>query len=171
MAQKHVSDLVVTPSSGGTIKWYTASLGANEITDPANTVLVTSTTYYASQTVNGIESADRRAVTVTLYPASVAGANPLDYGILNTSDPITFTTTAGTGTIHWWVKNYIDEFTQTYWSSIPESGIYSGTTSTILHISNPTGMGGYRFKAVFTSGVCTSAETLPASIAPPDPPG
>ena len=67
MAQKHVSDLVVTPAfSGGTIKWYTASSGANEITSPSTTALADGTTYYASQTVNGVESTARKAVTVTL---------------------------------------------------------------------------------------------------------
>jgi len=156
-----VSDLATT--TGTEIKWYDAATDGNLL--PSTTLLVNGNHYYASQTVNGVESTDRKAVTVTLYPASVAGANPRDYGILNTSDPITFTTTAGTGTIQWWVN------AGSGWSSIPEGGIYSGTTSIKLNISNPDGMGGYQFKAVFTSGVCTSAETLPASIAPPDPPG
>ena len=67
MTQSHVSDLVVTPAfSGGTIKWYTASSGANEITSPTTTDLVDGTTYYASQTVNGIESTARLDVTATV---------------------------------------------------------------------------------------------------------
>lgn len=69
MAQSHVSDLVVTPAfSGGTIKWYDAE--GTQYTDPANTLLVDGTIYYASQTVNGVESTARLAVTATLHPCT-----------------------------------------------------------------------------------------------------
>jgi hypothetical protein len=74
MAQSHVSDLVVTPASGGTIKWYNASTGGTQYTDPANTALVSGTTYYASQTVNGVESTDRKAVTANLTSVSAPTA-------------------------------------------------------------------------------------------------
>ena len=64
MAQKHVSDLVVSPLySGGTIKWYDAATGGNVI---PGTDLLTSRTYYASQTVNGVESTARLAVTAAV---------------------------------------------------------------------------------------------------------
>jgi hypothetical protein len=66
IAQSHVSDLVVTPASGGTIKWYNDPTAGTQYTDPTNTALVNGTTYYASQTVNGVESTARKAVTVTL---------------------------------------------------------------------------------------------------------
>jgi hypothetical protein len=69
MAQSHVSDLVVTPAfSGGTIKWYNSSTGGTQYTTPATTALVNGTTYFASQTVNGVESATRLAVTATVNP-------------------------------------------------------------------------------------------------------
>lgn len=73
MAQSHISDLIVTPPfSGGTIKWYTEASGANQITDPAETALVNGTTYYASQTVNGVESTARLAVTATVTATPAA---------------------------------------------------------------------------------------------------
>lgn len=78
LAQPNVSDLVVSPPfSGGTIKWYTASSGDNQITNPAGTNLVHGTTYYASQTVNDIESTERRAITVniTSVPAPTVGTH------------------------------------------------------------------------------------------------
>jgi hypothetical protein len=50
--------------SGSTIVWYTAAVGGTILS--ANTVLVNGTTYYASQTINGVESQNRLAVTVTL---------------------------------------------------------------------------------------------------------
>lgn len=57
----HVSDLQAT---GSNIKWYAASSGGNALA--SNTVISNGTTYYASQTVNGVESASRLAVTASL---------------------------------------------------------------------------------------------------------
>ena len=58
-----ISSLSVT---GSTIKWYNASSGGTQYTDPANTALVNGQIYYASQTVNGVESTTRVAITATL---------------------------------------------------------------------------------------------------------
>lgn len=61
----NLSDLSVT---GSNIRWYSAATGGVEY--PASiwsaVGLVNGTTYYASQTVNGCESASRIAVTVTI---------------------------------------------------------------------------------------------------------
>jgi hypothetical protein len=56
-----VGDLQAT---GSTIKWYDAPSGGNLLA--STTLLVNGTTYYASQTVNGVESTDRLAVTANL---------------------------------------------------------------------------------------------------------
>jgi hypothetical protein len=65
-----LGDIVV---QGENIKWYsnaTPTTGkskmSNETSLPLSTVLVNNTTYYASQTINGIESTERLAVTVKL---------------------------------------------------------------------------------------------------------
>ena len=58
-----VSNLVAT---GTGIKWYNSG---NELL-AATTPLTNATTYFASQTVNGIESAERLAVTVTIVAAA-----------------------------------------------------------------------------------------------------
>ncbi len=50
--------------TGSNIVWYDASTGGNIV--PTGTAIVSGTTYYASQTVNGCESSDRLAVTMTL---------------------------------------------------------------------------------------------------------
>jgi len=60
-----VSDLVVTPSSGGTIKWYDAASGGNVVLGSAT---LENRTYYASQTVNGVESTTRLEVTAFVAP-------------------------------------------------------------------------------------------------------
>jgi len=69
-AGQTLGDLVV---EGQDIKWYSSqnpSLGktskTNEVPLPLTTVLVNGTTYYASQTINGIESKERLAVTAKL---------------------------------------------------------------------------------------------------------
>ncbi|MET0945840.1 MAG: T9SS type A sorting domain-containing protein, partial [Flavobacterium sp.] len=66
-----LADLVV---EGQNIKWYSSdnaaagkmSKSALEVTLPLTTILVDGTTYYASQTINGIESRERLAVTAKL---------------------------------------------------------------------------------------------------------
>ena len=64
-----IADLVVT---GTTIQWYDAATGGNLL--PSTTVLADSTTYYASQTVNGCESPTRLAVTYTAAPTPAPSA-------------------------------------------------------------------------------------------------
>ncbi len=58
---KTVADLVVI---GTDIKWYADATSTTEL---ASTTLLTSGTYYATQTLNGCESVDRTAVTVTIH--------------------------------------------------------------------------------------------------------
>lgn len=55
-----IANLVAT---GSNIKWYANATGGAALT--ANTVLVNGSTYYASQTINTCEGADRLAVTAT----------------------------------------------------------------------------------------------------------
>ncbi|MFH7016438.1 T9SS type A sorting domain-containing protein [Flavobacterium sp. FlaQc-47] len=69
-AGQTLGDLVI---DGQNIKWYSNQnpLGgkttkSSEVTLPLTTLLVDGTTYYASQTINGIESIERLAVTAKL---------------------------------------------------------------------------------------------------------
>ena len=65
----------LTTTSGSNIKWYAAATGGTALL--ATTPLVNGTTYYASQTVNGLESSVRMAVTATVVvqTAPIAAAN------------------------------------------------------------------------------------------------
>ena len=62
--------------SGTGIKWYAAPTGGSSLA--ASTALVNGTTYYGSQTVNGVESSIRLAVTatVTVIPVAPTAAAP-----------------------------------------------------------------------------------------------
>ena len=57
-------------ATGTAIQWYATPTGGTAL--PSTTVLVTGTSYYATQTVNGLESTNRLAVTVTLNTAPAA---------------------------------------------------------------------------------------------------
>ena len=61
-----ISSLAVTHEAEATIKWYDALTGGTQYTNPGATNLVNGRIYYASQTINGIESATRFAVTATV---------------------------------------------------------------------------------------------------------
>ena len=63
---KTIADLVVTPLTGHTIKWYDLATAGTQL--PTSTVLVTGTNYYASQisTAGGCESITRLNVGVTV---------------------------------------------------------------------------------------------------------
>ena len=55
-------DLTVLSVSGNSLKWYDAATGGNLL--PSSTFLVDETTYYVSQTLGGLESTNRLAITV-----------------------------------------------------------------------------------------------------------
>jgi hypothetical protein len=61
-----ISSLAVTHEADATIKWYNAATGGTQYTSPGTTNLVDGRIYYASQTMNGVESATRFAVTATV---------------------------------------------------------------------------------------------------------
>ena len=66
-----ISDLQV---QGIQVKWYASANALVEL--PNTTILVTGTTYYASQTINGCESSQRKAVTVVLNSTNAPVVNP-----------------------------------------------------------------------------------------------
>ena len=78
----HISDFVtvdfapkvsnLTTTTGSDIKWYDAPTGGNLL--PSTTLLVGGNHYYASQTVNGIESTSRLDVVAVLNLAAPAAA-------------------------------------------------------------------------------------------------
>jgi hypothetical protein len=57
-------------ATGTAIQWYATATGGAPLA--TNTVLVNGSTYYATQTVNGLESTNRLAVTVTLNTIPLA---------------------------------------------------------------------------------------------------
>lgn len=94
-----VSQLTAT---GTSIQWYAAATGGSPL--PSNTVLVNGATYYASQTVNGLESTSRLAVTVTLntIPAAPSAINgSLDFCYNASSQAYSITGVTGATSYVW----------------------------------------------------------------------
>jgi gliding motility-associated-like protein len=96
-ATASISDLQAT---GTSIKWYAAATGGVELT--SSTALVSGTTYYASQTLNGCESL-RQAVTATVTPiptvtsttpATICGTGSLTLSAIPSSGVINWYTAA-----------------------------------------------------------------------------
>ena len=87
---------------GENIKWYGAATGGNALIN--TTVLTNNTTYYASQTVNGVESIERVPVQVTLniIPNSPVVTSPYVYTNINAT-LATLTTSAANP--KWYVSN------------------------------------------------------------------
>lgn len=83
-------------ATGLNIKWYTTSSGGSAL---ASNTLLTSGTYYGSQTVSGCESVDRLAVSVTMLATNtVSSASSFPTVCANTAiTPITHITTGATG--------------------------------------------------------------------------
>ncbi len=135
---------------GTNIKWYSNPTGGTPLA--SSTALVNGTTYYASQTVNGCESTERLAVTVSLNATATitlsSGAETLFSSICYFSDVIVYTIGNGATGV-----NVYSPFP----SWITTTTI--GTTVTISFNNSDTPPPGYWFFEISTIGGCGSATT------------
>lgn len=133
-----LSDIVVT---GTNIIWYDAATAGNVL--PSTTALVSGTTYYASQTVNGCESTNRLAVTITLdaVPSAPTGAATQDYCATTTGNTLANLTVTGTGLI---------------WYDAATGGNVLPSTTTLVD--------GSTYYVSQTVGTCESANRLAVTV-------
>jgi gliding motility-associated-like protein/uncharacterized repeat protein (TIGR01451 family) len=132
---KKVSDLAVT---GTAIKWYSAATGGSLYT--GTETLVTGT-YYASQTVNGCESA-RTSVAVTITASPSAPTSTAQTYCFSEAKKVSDLTTAGTapkwhsaatgGTLFAGTETLV---TGTYYASQTVNGCESARTSVAVTIT------------------------------------
>jgi len=132
-----VSDL--SPNGGG-IKWYSLSSGGTLYTGTEE--LVNGQHYYASQTVNGVESTARLDVTAHLDPNTVSGAVTGGYAISSGATSGLLSLGTHTGTITKW-QYTVSPFNS--WSDIS----YTNDTYTSGTLSATT-----QFRALVKSGAC-----------------
>ncbi|MEO7311657.1 MAG: FG-GAP-like repeat-containing protein [Chitinophagaceae bacterium] len=148
-----VSNLVAT---GSNIKWYSAG----NVLLAATTPLANATTYYASQTVNGAESAQRLAVTVTI-DSTGPEAGPLLSAICpGTATPALGGSITGTATSAIWSDNNAGGTFTNNTGTTPATTIYTAAanaTGTItLKLTTTTGTcPGFDSKTVYINTAAT----------------
>ena len=106
-AQTFCSGAVLSQLSatGSAIQWYTSATGGTPLT--GTIVLTNGTTYYASQTVSGIESTNRLAVTVTVNtaPSSPAGITGAAHFCYDGSESYSIAPVSGATSYVWTTPN------------------------------------------------------------------
>ena len=143
--------LTATPATGGTLNWYgTASTGGTltaTATIPA-TGTATNTTYYVSQTVNGVEGA-RAALTVSINaapstPSVIAGT----FSVTSTNS-YTYSVTSVAGTTYQW--------------TLPSFMSGTSTTNSISALVNAAGSGTINVNAINANGCLSPVRTVSVS--------
>jgi hypothetical protein len=143
-----VANLIAT---GTNIKWYAAVTGGTALVSTTN--LVNGTTYYASQTLNGVESTNRLAVTVSIPKISfIASLNNVALG-----SNASFTgSIPGSATFQW--QSNINDIG---WINLPNNTTYSGVTSNKLNINNiKVSNHMQEFRLIANSGSCIDTSNV-----------
>ncbi len=128
-----VTNLIAT---GTAIKWYAAATGGASLA--STTALATGTTYYASQTVSGCESA-RTAVVVTITPIPAPTASTQTFCTASTVANLVATGTA----IKWYadltggtaLATTTNVISGTYYASQTINGCESSRTSVLVKVN------------------------------------
>ena len=143
-----VSDLIAV-IQGTNTKWYLSPTGGTPL---ASTTLLSTRTYYMTQTINGIVST-RIAVNVTVDQKSIAGViSGVSGTICYDSDKTLALSDSHRGTVQWQ-------------SSLTKNGPYNnidGATDTSFNTGNLTTT--TYFRAVVTNGACSMATTSPVMV-------
>ena len=146
--------LTATPSTGGTLNWYTTATGGTAGSTAPTPITTTAgtTSYYVSQTINGCEGPRATiAVTVnTLPPAVITSASSTN---LCMGQSVVLAANAGTGLIYEWSNG---------------TSVISGVTSSIY---NATTAGTYTVAvtdtnnctAITSTGIVVTVGTLPTA--------
>lgn len=154
VCQFTTASLVATPSTGGTIKWYSGVTGGSgSLTAPnPSTFSVGSSSYYVSQTIDGCES-PRGTITVTV------NATPATPTISSVVPP---TCTFPKGSLQ------LNNLPTTSWTVIRNPAVVSGTeiynNSTSTYSITDLDPGTYTFTV--SNGLCTSPTSSSVTITP-----
>ena len=148
-ANATVSNLQIV--SAGSPVWYINSVGGASI--PSATLLATGI-YYASQVLNGCESATRTAVNVSVFPnssgGSVSGTTTVCFG----TNATVLTLSGYTGSILRWESSTVSDFLANVLTINNQSATYTAT-----NLTTPL-----YFRAVVQSGISPIDYSSPAFI-------
>jgi hypothetical protein len=139
--------LTATPAIGGTLNWYGTSATGGTLTSTATipgTGTATNTTYYVSQTVNGVEG-ERAALTVTINAAPIAPSVITGTFSVTSTNSYTYSVTSVANTTYQW--------------TLPSfmSGVSS--TNSISALVNAAGSGTINVIAINDNGCLSPAST------------
>ncbi len=137
--------------SSGTPNWYSSAIGGTAIN---SATLLSTGIYYATQTVNGCESNNRTAVTISVFPNSIGGAVSGSTTVCSGTNSTTLTLSGYTGNIIKWQRSTIADFSANVTDINNLNATYTAT-----NISTPT-----YFRAVIQSGTAPVEYSSPAFI-------
>jgi alpha-tubulin suppressor-like RCC1 family protein len=137
--------------AGTAIKWYTTSTGGTTLAN--STVLINGTTYYATQTVNSVESAGRLAVTVSIPKLSfIASLTNVALG----SNASLAGSISGSATFQW--QSDINDIG---WINLPNNSTYTGSNTNRLTINNIKVSNHLQeFRLIATAGNCRDTSNV-----------
>jgi hypothetical protein len=142
-------------SSGQNIRWYSGGTLVSTA-NPFSTGQTTPGTYdyTVTQTVNGCES-DPEPVTLTIYGGITISSHPQAAVICQGSNAVFTVSAAGLGLGYRWQENGVN---------LSDGGVYSGTTTATLTLTNPgIALSGRNYRCVITTG-CGSSATSNAAL-------
>jgi hypothetical protein len=136
-------------ATGTALKWYANASGGTEL---VSTEVLTTGTYYASQTLNACESQTRLAVQVVINPNTTIALTSGDVNqtVLNGIDitDIVYTITNGTGATV---------------TGLPNGVIATYLAGTLTISGTPTENGTFNY-SIYGSGTCASSSVLTGTI-------
>jgi hypothetical protein len=151
-----VSALTATADAGGTLNWYTtATGGTSSSTAPTPSITTAgSTSYFVSQTVNGVESARSEIVIeVEAIPAQPAAITGAAYVLSGSSQDYSVTAVSGVSSYVW---------------TLP-SGTSGASSTNTIRANFGTTAGTISVKALSAAGCESPPQTVTVAIKPAAP--
>jgi hypothetical protein len=142
-------------ASAGTVNWYAAAVGGSSLGTGTSFVtpnISSTTTYYVDATSNGCTTAARTAITATINTGPSITTQPVNSTICPGCST-TFTVTASNSDTYQW-----QFFNGSIWVDLTDTGIYSGTSTDTLTVTNaaPTDNGNqYRVQVSNSALTCS----------------
>ncbi|MDN3676656.1 hypothetical protein QWY90_04950 [Flavobacterium paronense] len=155
--------LTLSGHTGSITKWQSSTVSdfSSSVTDIANTTTTLTatnlsvTTYYRAVITSGVcLSANSAIATVTVSPVSIGGSIAGSTTVCSGTNSTTLTLSGQTGSITKWQSSTVSDFS----ASVTDIA-NTTTTLTATNLTVPT-----YYRAVITSGACTSANSATASI-------
>jgi hypothetical protein len=157
------SVLTLSGYTGSITKWQSSTVSdfSSSVVDISNSTTtntatnLTTTTYYRAVITSGVCSATySSSATVTVNPTSVGGSVTGGTTVCTGTNSTLLTLSGNTGTVTKWQSSSVSDF-----SSAVSDIVNTASTYTATNLSATT-----YFRAVVTSGVCTSSNSVSTTI-------